>query len=272
MFRRLLAQHRGVDVTGTKILWPREHGTYGELMFPLLSSLLLAQPGHAAWGLSLMAVGGFLAHEGFSVLAGTRGVRAQRNGRPAAWRSVALFGSAALFGAAWAAPSLTSAILTAAGVAAALSVASVALAWFGREHTLVGELMAALTLSSWCVPVALAGGLAVPVAAAIWAIWTGVFGVATCAVHLVIARSTRRPVSLAMALGWLLAVATPAVVWSFARAGHVPDLALAIPLPALVTFVALVGAPVRATHLRQIGWSVIGVSGLTLALMAVAIR
>ena len=262
----------GVDISRARILWPREHGTYGELLFPLLSSLLLAQPGHAAWGLSLLAAGGFLAHEGFSVLAGTRGVRAQRTGRPAAWRSVALFGGAALFGAVWAAPSLTPAILTAAGGAAALSATSVALTWFGREHTLEGELIAALTLTSWCVPVAVAGGMAVSVATAIWVIWTGVFGVATCAVHLVIARSTRRPVGLAMSLGWLLAVATPAVVWLFARAGHVPDLALAIPLPALVTFVALASAPVRATHLRQIGWSVIGVSGLTLALMAVAIR
>jgi hypothetical protein len=261
-----------VAATSAKILWPREHGTYGELLFPLMSALLLARPGRAAWGLSLLAVGGFLAHEGFSVLAGARGLRAKRDAHAVAWRSVAIFGGAALLGAAWAAPSLTSATLTAVGVAAGLSVASVALAWFGREHTLLGELMAALTLSSWCVPVGLAGGVSLPVAAAIWLIWTGVFGVATCAVHLVIARSTRRPVSRALALGWLLGMATPLVVWSFARAGHVPDLALTIPIPALVTFVALVFAPVRGTHLRQIGWSVIGVSGLTLALMAVAIR
>ena len=87
--------------TSAKILWPREHGTYGELLFPLMSALLLARPGRAAWGLSLLAVGGFLAHEGFSVLAGARGLRAKRDAHAVAWRSVAIFGGAALLGAAW---------------------------------------------------------------------------------------------------------------------------------------------------------------------------
>jgi len=260
-----------VTVTRARILWPREHGTYGELLFPLLAALLLARPDQAAWALSLVAAGGFLAHEGLSVLVGTRGVRAQRDDRGVAWRSVVVFGGAALIAAAGALPALTSATLGATGIAASLSMASVAVAWFGREHTLAGELMAVIALSSWCVPVGLAGGMALPVATALWLIWTAAFGLATSAVHLVIARRSPRLDHRAGAIGWLIGAATPAALWMFVDAGHLPARALMIPIPAQALFLVLAAAPVRATHLRRIGWSVIGVSALTLALMAGAI-
>jgi len=84
-----------VAAVARRLLLPQEHGTYGELLFPLVSALLLTTSGRASWGLVGLALGGFLAHEGFSVLVGTRGTRAQRRARPEAWRSVATFGTLA---------------------------------------------------------------------------------------------------------------------------------------------------------------------------------
>lgn len=79
-------------------LLPHEHGTYGEVLFPLASALVLGQANPAAWGLTLVAIAGFLAHEGFVVLLGSRGGRARRESSPAAWRSVSVFGALAIIG------------------------------------------------------------------------------------------------------------------------------------------------------------------------------
>ncbi len=255
----------------SRILVPREHGTYGELLFPMLSVMAIGQPGRAAWGLAVLALGGFLAHEGLAVLAGTRGVRARRSHRRAAWGSLATFGGLAMIGAAWAWPSLTRETLLMTGVAAMLSVAAVALAWFGREHTLAGELMAVVTLSGWCAPVGLSGGLTPAVAGAIWVTWAGVFAMATCAVHVVVARTSRRPIAPVRGLGLIFGAATAVALGAFVNAGVMPAHAHLTLIPGVVAFFVLTAAPIRATSLRAVGWSVVGVSLLTLALMVLVL-
>ncbi len=53
---------------------PREHGTYAELAFPLLSGLLLApSPAGVAYAAACVAV--FMAYEPAALLLGIRGVR-----------------------------------------------------------------------------------------------------------------------------------------------------------------------------------------------------
>jgi hypothetical protein len=204
-----------VQARARTLLLPREHGTYGEVVFPLLSALVLGEANRAAWGLTLVALAGFLAHEGFVVLLGSRGARARRDAGPAAWRSVGLFAAVAVAGAALAWPGLTRPAALGLGLAAALSAAAMAVAWLGREQSLAGELLAALALTSWSVPVALVGAVAAGTTLIVWTIWCVVYGVATVIVHAVIAGTIRQGPLTAKRLrtiGWSI-VGVSAVTW-----------------------------------------------------------
>src|SRR4051812_49522750 len=66
---------------------PREHGAYGQLLFPLVTALAVGRPRVVAWLLAASAVGAFLAHEPLLVLLGQRGARAARaqRGQAAIW-------------------------------------------------------------------------------------------------------------------------------------------------------------------------------------------
>lgn len=203
------------------LLLPREHGTYGEVLFPLLSALVLGDANRAAWGLTLVALAGFLAHEGFVVLLGSRGARTRREASPAAWRSVGLFGAAAIAGAAVAWPGLTQTAALGLVLATALSIAAITAAWLGWERGLAGELLAALALTSWSVPVALVGAVPSVTVFRVWTIWCVVYGLATLTVHAIITGAIRQ-------------------------------------------------GPLTAKNLRSIGWSIVGVSAVTLLLIWIA--
>lgn len=207
-------------VQARALLLPREHGTYGEVLFPLLSALVLGEANRAAWGLTLVALAGFLAHEGFVVLLGSRGARTRREASGAAWRSVGLFGAAALAGAAVAWPGLAQTAELGLVLAAALSIAAIAAAWLGWERGLAGELLAALALTSWSVPVALAGAVPLVTALSVWTIWCVVYGLATVIVHAIIAGTIRQGALTAKrlrAIGWSivgLSTVTLLMIWT----------------------------------------------------------
>lgn len=238
------------------MLLPREHGTYGEIAFPLITALLLGSPNRAGWGLVLFAVGGYLAHEGVLVLTGGRGPRARREQRAAAVMSVATFGAIALAGASLSLSALTSAAQIGALVACGLSAIAIASAVIGREHTLPGELVAALALPAWGVPVALQGGVPWHIALAVWGVWSFGYAAATCVVHVVIRRTKGQSVTAALAGTILCAVAGPVVSLA------------AIPLS--LAALALAWLPVSAKRLRHVGWTVIGASVLTLIWLTAA--
>jgi hypothetical protein len=203
-----------VRTRSPRYLLPREHGTYGEILFPLCSALLVGQMNRAAMGLAAVAIGGFLAHEGFVVLLGTRGSRAQRTARMAAWRSLLSFGAIAAAGASIAWPGFTLPVLYGVALASSLSMAALLLAWFGREHSLAGELLVALALTAWCVPVALAAAVPIGTALRIWLVWCVLYAAATCAVHAVIA--SRVTAKRLRQVGWSivgLSVVTMGGVW-----------------------------------------------------------
>jgi len=237
------------------------------LFFPLATALLLGQPGLTAWALCALAIGGFLAHEGFVVLAGGRGDRARRDDGVRARHSLLSFGAIALAGSVTAALRLDVTLAWGAGVAILLSGAAVLTAWLGREHSLPGELFAALALTSWCLPVALAGGLQVHSATGLWLIWFAVFGMATTAVQSVIARSTRRSPTIANTLCALIAALALGSVLSATQSGWLPVGVAWTLLPAGIASFVLVARPVPARQLRSIGWSIIAVSVVTLATM-----
>src|SRR5262245_28487506 len=65
---------------------PREHGAYGQLLFPLVTALAVGWPTVAAYGLAVAGIALFVAHEPLLVVMGQRGVRAEREQTRRAWR------------------------------------------------------------------------------------------------------------------------------------------------------------------------------------------
>lgn len=238
------------------MLLPSEHGTYGVIAFPLITALVLGSPNRAVWGLVLFAVGGYLAHEGFLVLTGGRGPRARREQRGAALLSLATFGAVGLAGASLSLPGLTSAAQLGALAACGLSAVAMASALTGREHTLPGELLAALALPAWGVPVGLQGGVPWPAALTVWGVWSCGYAAATCVVHVAIRRTKGQSVSAALG-GTIVCAAVGPVVSPAA-------------IPLSLAALALAWLPISAKRLRHVGWTVIAASVLTLVWLTAA--
>lgn len=254
------------------LLWPREHGTYGELLFPLTAALLLGTPGQTAWALCAVALGGFLAHEGFVVLVGRRGDRVRRDDKGRARLSLMCFGALAVAGGVVAAPGLDEMAAWGAAIALLLAAVAIFIAWAGRERSLAGELVAALALTSWCVPVSLAGGVHMRSAIALWAVWFITFALGTAAIELVMTRTARGSPRLAQILcvGLATTLAVAGALTGVDRGLMPPGTAGAL-LPAVLVSLVLLTAPVRAQHLRSIGWSIVAASAVTLVLIVRAL-
>src|SRR5204862_336839 len=86
-----------------KRVFPKEHGAYGQLLFPLATVLVVGRRTPAALTLAAAAVLAFLAHEPLLVLLGHRGPRAARDDRSRAlvWLASTALGAAILGAAAF---------------------------------------------------------------------------------------------------------------------------------------------------------------------------
>src|SRR5712691_2763020 len=139
-------------------MFPREHGAYGQLLFPIATAMAIGRPGASALSLAAALACAFLAHEPLLVAIGGRGVRAQREERHRARRWLACFAMFAfVFGAiaiALLSPSGRRATLVSAAFGAALVTTVVA----GRGRTVIGEALSALALASVAFPIALPSG------------------------------------------------------------------------------------------------------------------
>src|SRR5512144_1851394 len=75
-------------------LFPREHGAWGQLAFPLATGLNIGRPGPAAFLLCAAVVAAFLGHEPLLVVLGQRGHRARDAHGRRALRALAVSGAA----------------------------------------------------------------------------------------------------------------------------------------------------------------------------------
>ena len=139
-------------------LLPREHGAYGQMALPLVTSFAIAGVTVPALLIALAVVAGFVMHEPLSVLLGRRGAREKRAQwrRAATWlgTTAALVVGAGLMGV-WLMPpsgrwSLLLPVLPAALLGVTIRVK--------REKSSLGEVAVALAFSSVAVPVCLAAG------------------------------------------------------------------------------------------------------------------
>ncbi|HTJ40698.1 MAG TPA: YwiC-like family protein [Kofleriaceae bacterium] len=234
---------------------PREHGAYGQLGFPLIAALAAGAPQLEAALFAIAAALLFVAHEPALVVLGRRGARARRDHGRAATIRLAIVGALALGCAAFAivrAPDL----IGAAAIPAACAVLLAILVATDVEKTTLGEMIAAIALSSASVPVARASGATWDAALGAWAAWGLGFAAVIAPVRAVIARAKKQPMppALLAASAGTIAIAIAALTW---RREVGAGAALAIAAWSLTL------APPSPRALRAIGWALVAASAAT---------
>ncbi len=187
------------------MLLPREHGAYGQLLFPRLSALLIGRP--------------------------APGARALHEQGGDARRSVALFGGfCAVTGAVslFVLPRPALIVLFLPALLVLLVGAAVAM---HRERSTLGEMLAAVALSSLSLPVALAGNATRTDALTLFVVCSAVFVTATIAVRALIGRVTKAggpPPLVAGGLTLLVVVGLAAAAFTGTLAPVAPSAALPV--------------------------------------------
>lgn len=254
-------------------LFPREHGAYAQLIFPLLTAIGLGRPGVVTWCWVIAALAIFLAHEPLLILVGERGRRSRAELAPRA-RSAAVFLLVLAIGAGvlgwWLAPrTVRLAVLAPIALGAIL----VPLILSHREKTLIGELLASTTFSSMVIPVALAGGASVGAALVASIVWGGVFSLSTLTVRATIARVKRIPTARTSCytnLALSLLALGAAVLLTITETLPAPAAAGIVPAALIATVCSIV--EVHTRHLRTIGWSLVGSNVFTLVALLAGLR
>ena len=249
-------------------MWPREHGAYAQLALPLVAALALATPTLASAAIALAAVGAFLAHEPALILLGRRGERRlTEQFAPARLRLVACLGTALFAGLYGFAAADAATRIACGGVLAAAAIAGVSI-YLQMEKTLVGECYVAATLVAASLPVALASGVPLLVAAKSALVFWVTFLLEVLTVHGVVASTKQGSRTLLIAAsGFAVLVLACAGVAAFGAAYW----ALAVLPPALVPMLALASGT-TTRHLRQLGWGMAAASTATLIILLVAIH
>jgi hypothetical protein len=235
-------------------LWPREHGAYFQLAIPLVTACVVRSPTVPSIALAVGAALAFLANEPLLVVLGHRGPRRKAvDGTRAQIRLAILAGGALVLGAfgLLVAPHA----MTAAATVTVPTILLLAFAWRRAEHTLAGELVAAIALTGASVPVLVAAGSSLAVALEVWLAWAIGFGATVLAVHRVIARHK----SAADVVDVVLAASMIALAFG-AASGWAP---LLLSAPLVGVSAVLVMAPPAASRLRAIGVAIVIASIVT---------
>ena len=253
-------------------MWPKEHGAYGQLLFPLITALAVGRPTAPALLISAAALFAFISHEPFLVLIGQRGARAARELRAKAgvWFIVSASVAAACGTAAIAiAPAdVRTSLMAPAALAATLLVVILA----RLEHTSGGEMLSAITLSSLALPVGLAARASPMAATTCAAVFSAVFVSGTIGVRAVIAHTRRPPASGMRAGAVLLAVGALVLLWRIASWGVVASSAPWAALPVCALAVMLAAAPPSAQRLRTVGWALVATTTASAIVLTATLR
>lgn len=250
---------------------PREHGAYGQLGFPLATALVVAGGSPAGLLIATAAVAAFLAHEPAEILLGHRGPRALRDQGPRARVALGICALAALAAGLGAAATLEPRSYWALAVplipASLLAICTVT----GREKTWYGEVTAAVAFSTVAVPIVAAGGGGMRQALTI-AIPFALFSVlSTLAVRVVILRvrgggdqvatnRTRRAVFTLSGLAFV-------TLGALASASTLPWAIPAAAVPGVLAATLVAAFPPPPAKLKRLGWTLMGASLLTAAIV-----
>jgi len=245
-------------------LFPKEHGAYGQLAFPLVTSLAVAGVTTPALLIALAAVSGFLLHEPLVVLLGRRGARAKRlqRHRAAVWLGMTM---ATTIGAGLAtvwslAPEIRWSLVLPLVPALFAGVAIAA----KFEKSSIGEVAVALMFSFVAVPMCLAAGAPTGTALAVGIAFGLVFVAGTLAVRVMViavrgGATPRAARPLRMAILMLTSVASLALVAAASRT-LLPWTTLLAAAPGLAGASWLAIFPPSPARLRMVGWTLVTVS------------
>jgi hypothetical protein len=252
-------------------LFPKEHGAYGQITFPIGTAFLVAGVSVPGLLIATAALAGFLAHEPASILIGARGARVKRDvgQRAIQWLTCTLvIGIAAGVGALLTMPPARS---------WSLFVPITPVLWLlmamarGREKTWQGEIATALAFSGAAVPVALSAGASVEAAAAVAIPFALLFVASTLAVRVVILRvrgGGDRQATTAMRRAALFVAGSGAAALAvLAAAGLLAASVLVAAAPGLLLAGSIAAHPPAPTHLRTLGWTLVAVSVVTAAIV-----
>jgi hypothetical protein len=252
---------------------PREHGAYGQMALPIVTSFAVAGISAPALLLALGVASAFLAHEPLLIVLGRRGARLARDQRrpAAAWL---VFTTALGLTLALAARWLTRPELHWSFYVPLLPAALVVAAILRKcEKTWQGEVAAALAFSVVAVPTTLIAGASVETAVGVSTAFTVTFVASTLAVRAIVldvrsggnarAASATRMGVLALALGG------GAVLLAAASHGALPGWSATACVPGLATAVYLSLWPPHPVRLRAVGWMLLAAS-IAVAVLLVA--
>lgn len=239
-------------------MWPREHGVYAQLGFPLVGAVGLTGPTVKGLSLALAFVLVFLAHEPFLVLSGRRGARARAEAGGRAKRWCVLYLLLAAAAAAWGFAkadaasrwALVALVPGAAGLAMLVSR--------GLEKTLLGESTVSVLTAAVSVPVGWSSGGEKSVVLYMAAVWATVGVLGTLGVQSILQDrrggvGSLRPVTASLALfAWSMSLG---VAW-------VRPLA-----PGSAVIFVLTMAGVHPRHLRRVGLTMVAAYAMTLVML-----
>jgi hypothetical protein len=256
------------------MMWPKEHGAYGQLLVPAGTALIVGGLSTSAVLVTATAVAAFMAHEPAAVLIGSRGTRARRERQHEATISLT-------FCAVVGAGSLAGALATMSPAAwpylACPAIPAVGVGWLTaqrREKTWYGEVAAASALALVSIPIMLAGGATLQAALAVAIPFVTLFTATTLAVRAIIARvrGGGKPNTAAAASRAAIRVTTAlAVALAIAAAiGAMALTTLGAAAPGLTAAAMLSFRPPPATKLRTVGWTLVATSLATSALVVVS--
>lgn len=257
---------------GSRLLLPHEHGAYGQLLFPLATALGVGIPTWPAYGLTLVCILAFVGYEPLLVLLGRRGAQARRlDGRLARRQLTGIVALLGLVGI-WSLWSVDATTRTALAIPLTLGCAQALLVGLRVERSVPGELVAAITLSSCAVPVALAGDASLRVALTCWLVFAASLTVATLAVRSVIGRvrGTDSP-HLASAARLVAVAVVGTAAWLVLR-GRLPLAALVALAPAVTVALGLTFVAPHPRHLRRIGWTLMASSFFCAIVLTLGLR
>jgi hypothetical protein len=206
------------------------------------------------------------------VLLGQRGARAARERRAAATAWLAAFAMlAAACGAAAiaTAPSGGRAALT---VPVALAVALAIVIVRGGEHTIAGEVLSALALSSIAYPIGVLSHASARASLTCAAAFAATFVVGVVCVHGVIGFTRHPPARRARAAGAVAAIGAVVLTASLASSRVLEIVAPWAIAPAVIAGLGLMQWPPSARRLRAVGWTLVATSTLTAAALLVVLR
>jgi hypothetical protein len=248
-------------------VFPKEHGAYGQLLFPLMTALAVGRPGAAAFAFAAAAVFAFLAHEPLLVLMGQRGPRARQESGTRAIRWFAATGIAAAGLAVFAIATMPRVAQHAVIFCAALAAILLSVIATRREHTTAGEMLTACTLASLALPAALAAHTSHYVAVTCALVFAAAFVTGTVCVRAVITHTRRPPAYAARIAGALTATAAIAILAFFGAIGFASSIGPWAALPVCAAGVALVVKPPSARQLRIVGWTLVAATAAAAALL-----